>query len=78
MQPQPDPRIHKIDLGTLEFNGQKYVIHDKAGCPRNACIERCEEGYLRCWACYTPLNDEAAQYVEAFFKETDRGTFISE
>ena len=72
---QPDNRISTHDLGYLELNGKRYVIHDKPGCPRNACIERFD-GYLRCWACHTVLTDKAAEYVVDTFEETEKGAFV--
>ena len=71
---QPDPRIRREDLGALNLNGEKYVTHDKVGCPRNACIEEFD-GYLRCWACHMPLTSGAARYVRATSKPTDKNSF---
>lgn len=61
-QLQPDPRIKVDKIGVLSLGGRRYVIHAARGCPRNACIENFD-GHLRCWACHTPLTEEAAAYV---------------
>ena len=61
-KPQPDPRIRIEDLGVFSLGGRRFVLHDRRGCPRNAVVEQFQ-GTLRCWACHTPLNQEAAEYV---------------
>ena len=63
---QPDYRIRTRDLGVITLRNnevvKRFVTHDRVGCPRNAVVEQFN-GFLRCWACRTPLNEEAAEYV---------------
>lgn len=59
---QPDRRIKIRDLGVFSHNGQRFVINNRPGVPRNACIEEAN-GYLRCWASHEPLAPEAAEFI---------------
>ncbi len=78
---QPDPRIVRGALGTLKHDGQFYLGHRYGeGCLSNALIETFD-GYLRCNACFTPLTDDAAEFVlgthrPSPWEATERGTFI--
>ena len=75
MKAQPDRRIKRHELGSFTRNGKRFVVNIQPGVPRNACIEEFD-GYLRCWACYEPLDDDAAQFVRENATFTDNNAFV--
>ncbi len=62
---QPDTRIHKHELGSLNLGKKRFVVNLRPGVPRNACIEKHRGDRLRCWASHTWLDSRAAAFIRA-------------